>query len=474
MSFHQTLFLLFVTLLPLVVPFSEAFSLPIPPSSNSNSIAYLQSLGISSSSISSLPHLPPPSDLLPTVDYLKNLYGLKEMVKAVEMNPSLLLTRGLGDVKCRPLSPLLRARGFTEKEIENIHSKYPQILGLTNSSQCEYVISYLRSIVGVADGGAKAVCKVVTRHPWILGLKTSNLELTHIFLTEDLGLGEKTMRVIVTRFLPIYGLSLNGNVRESVEKIRAALGLEAGEFRKVMERHPGIVLLKEENFNEKVEYFEAAMGLGAAKKIVLNCPSVFSLSLSKTLIPRVEYLKSVWPDDIEFSKRVNEYPALMSLSVENNVRPTLDWFYKNGYEVDDIRGRYLAASLYKRIVPRWLFWKEVDGEVRDLEGVLSGFGDDDNDDDNDRRDGKEVVEGWKEDGKEGRKGRGREGRRKMKGGNPPLNVLTTASDLKFCEWIGVQGNRFNSWKEGDGGTRCDNEIFIMKLGLMVETGRKII
>ena len=187
MSFHQTLVLLFVTLLPLVVPFSEAFSLPLPPSSTSNSIALLQSLGISSSSISSLPHLPPPSDLHPTVDYLKNLYGLKEMVKAVEMNPSLLLTRGLGDVKCRPLSPLLRASGFTEKEIENIHSRYPQILGLTNSSQCEYVISYLRSIVGAGDGDAKAVCKVVTRHPWILGLKTSNLELTHIFLTEDLG-----------------------------------------------------------------------------------------------------------------------------------------------------------------------------------------------------------------------------------------------------------------------------------------------
>ena len=58
-------------------------------------------------------------------------------------------------------------------------------------------------------------------------------------LRSSAGLGEKTMRVIVTRFLPIYGLSLNGNVRESVERIRAALGLEAGEFRKVMERHPG-------------------------------------------------------------------------------------------------------------------------------------------------------------------------------------------------------------------------------------------
>jgi hypothetical protein len=77
---------------------------------------------------------------------------------------------------------------------------------------------------------------------------------------------------------------------------------------------------------------------------------------------------------------LQEYPNILTLSVEGNLKPTMVFFNKTGYtqlnenwelvspaagvlnnKLSDpsqpyIRGRYIAASLYNRLLPRWHYW----------------------------------------------------------------------------------------------------------------------
>ena len=89
-------------------------------------------------------------------------------------------------------------------------------------------------------------------------------------------------------------------------------------------RHPGILLISEENFLAKAEYFSEVLSAEAARRLATSSPSVYSLSLN-TLTPRLSYLfVELWPSRALLSKRVEEYPVVLTLEVKGNVKPTLE------------------------------------------------------------------------------------------------------------------------------------------------------
>mmetsp|Transcript_28082 Transcript_28082/g.43041 ORF Transcript_28082/g.43041 Transcript_28082/m.43041 type:complete len:177 (+) Transcript_28082:3-533(+) len=84
------------------------------------------------------------------------------------------------------------------------------------------------------------------------------------------------------------------------------------------------------------------------------------------------------------SKRLKEYPNVLTLSLEGNIQPTMDFFRRTGYAALDsdfyvvdvnrnvkdqerqqgtdvhqsIPGRYIASSLFNRLLPRWHFYMQ--------------------------------------------------------------------------------------------------------------------
>jgi len=114
------------------------------------------------------------------------------------------------------------------------------------------------------------------------------------------------------------------------------------------------------------------------------------LSLKNNIIPTVEFLakawgasspKIEWQDDAlivvktpptnekdkeSLSSLLKEFPNILTMSLEGNIQPTLTFFNRTGYiRLDEefrfqhvnnarpIRGRYIAASLFNRLLPRW-------------------------------------------------------------------------------------------------------------------------
>ncbi len=133
-----------------------------------------------------------------------------------------------------------------------------------------------------------------------------------------------------------------------------------------------------------------------AARILATAPSAYSLSLTENIIPKVEYLARLWGSDRTTSSsctendiddgrgrrrnsladNLREFPTILTLSKEGNIIPTISFYNMTGYVALDsngvprvhvsstqqprfvIRSRYIATSLYNRLLPRWHFLLE--------------------------------------------------------------------------------------------------------------------
>merc|ERR1712078_875538 len=165
-------------------------------------------------------------------------------------------------------------------------------------------------------------------------------------------------------------------------------------LKKCILTYPQLLGLSLSNLQSKTEYFDS-IGSTLAVRIVRKCPAIYSLNLDQNIIPTIEFLAKIWGMDIgnakaaskmtrktkisnnEFVSMLHEYPNIVTLSLETNLQPTMMFFNKTGYTSLDedwrlasvpsetlknsspsvttsrIRGRYIAASLYNRLLPRW-------------------------------------------------------------------------------------------------------------------------
>lgn len=213
--------------------------------------------------------------------------------------------------------------------------------------------------------------------------------------------------------------------REENEKI--------DQIRKCIVNHPQLMGLSLKNLDSKKSYFDAIDDLDSnqrmealACRIIIRSPSIYSLNLRNNIIPTIELLAKVWgrkPPTVRWTAAdmlildqecvteevltgasgvgslaslLGEYPTILGLSLEGNIQPTLTFYNKTGYiKLDShwnsildladkdtvglghlqtdivpvIRGRYIAASLFQRLLPRWHYFlvneERLRGENKD-------------------------------------------------------------------------------------------------------------
>jgi len=210
----------------------------------------------------------------------------------------------------------------------------------------------------------------------------------------------------------VKGLSVQDNLQPTLDLLSELLLLQeenrsADRLRRVLLSHPQILGLSLENLRAKISYFDAIDRLapdGAttslASRVLIRAPAVYSLSLRDNIVPTVEYLARVWgtatvpmrweagfavvdSDGTAVSNPkcqtnhgpsslaalLGEYPSILTLSLKRNIQPTIGFYQRAGYLTlnDDhgrltrsadgklhvIRGRYIAVSLFNRLLPRW-------------------------------------------------------------------------------------------------------------------------
>ena len=188
-------------------------------------------------------------------------------------------------------------------------------------------------------------------------------------------------------------------------------------LRRSILKHPQLLSLSLRNLRAKRDYFDGIDGIGEpfppkddvewkgkartksdttlAAMILATAPSAYSLCLTENITPKVEYLANLRGSDRttcstctesyidgrvrrrnSLADNLREFPTILTLSKEGNITPTISFFNMMGFVALDsngvfraqesstqqpqlvIRNRYIASSLYGRLLPRWHFLLE--------------------------------------------------------------------------------------------------------------------
>jgi mTERF len=348
------------------------------------------------------------------------------------------------------------------------------------------VVSYLRSILQVPDTDPQiavtesstlrataTIGKLILAHPSIFQLSVpDNLRPRIQYLQDRLALSDADLACLIRSSSgAILGLSVTRNIQPTLELLSSMLP-SSNDLRKTLVSHPQILGLSLSNLRAKIEYFNKLdslawhnnncsavdrEGISLASRILMRSPTIFSLSLRENIRPTVEFLGRIWgaatpsdpsvddcaPVSVSSSKTLTpiapllfEYPSILTLSLKGNIQPTVNFYVRAGYlSLNDdgrldtshgrekiVRGRYIAASLFTRLLPRWNFYcEQKQGENENL-----------------------FVP-------------------------PPLHVLAGTTDNVFCEKCGLKLELYTLFKE----TAIPRLKFSSQFDTWLHTGRPI-
>ena len=363
----------------------------------------------------------------------------------------------------------------TRKVIARIVTNNPSLLHLSIENNLQPTVEFLQNYCFMDNHG---LANLIRSCPGVLGFSVEdNLLPTTIFLMKEVGLSPNYSSICKQKF--DKGLALDRKVDEK----------EILNLKRCLSRHPQILGLSIENLKRKVEYFDAIDLLSLnengklnrkpshqslATRIAISAPSTYSLNLQENIIPKVQCLAKLWGveypnfETLSFEKekinatatefknkmqhslttRLSEYPAVLTLSLEGNIEPTIQFYNRTGYvnlneigelinwkrektisivdESNDqkdelsvlpgikfvndkdfadsasvVRGRHLATSLFNRLLPRWHFL--IDNVNENDDGPISL--------------------------------------------PPPIHVLASATDEKFAEYYNVDPVDYQNYKK---------------------------
>ena len=362
--------------------------------------------------------------LRPTVEFLQSLYDDSLFLTAITRNPNLLLTSGTGykgDDDLNLVETFLRTDlGLSQNCINKLKRSDPQLFQLS-MVQLLSVVSFLRHIlekrnvdeaskVGTpcssttATATTKIIAKLIVTHPMIFQLSVNeNLVPRMRYLQERCHLVDKDLAALLKSSCgAILGLSIKDNIEPTIDLLSNMLS--NNELRKVLLSHAQILGLSLNNLRSKIAYFDAIDRMSPsnhahtrkpslASRILQKAPAAYSLSLTGNIIPTVKFLANIWGkpylnndvnvlDETTYESQspeqhqnasslaslLGECPSILTVSLDGNIKPTVEFYTRTGYvsldnngilqansdgKVIIIRGRYITASLFHRLLPRW-------------------------------------------------------------------------------------------------------------------------
>lgn len=361
--------------------------------------------------------------------------------------------------------------GLTIMQIAKLKKTHPAVF-LRSLSKVQETIEYLLTTFTSSEKtvGKFTIGKMIKANPNILNLSVSNVNPKVSFLNEcgfDTG---QEIDMLCKKYPGILCLSLDSNLRPTVNILQdlMAAAVDASNSKnalyKSLSLHPQLLALSPNNIASKAAYFDSiektvkpnddkdsSPDVGTktflAARMAMSAPSVYSLSLDN-IRQKVRCLSSLWSvgDDERSSqgtnhsinivaKRIFEYPNILTLSLEGNIQPTISFYNRTGYvnlrnenmmdgandekKATYLPARYLATSLYNRLLPRWNYHIVEEGDRLKEEK--------ESDDD-----GESVSIRLATNPDDNR---------------PPLHILAGATDETFCERMNYDYETYMKFKE---------------------------
>lgn len=297
------------------------------------------------------------SNLVDVVENFPNT-PVKEKVSAEVVSPNVILDpKKLPDVtaKSRKLKAMARVSGSVPTEKLPQHVIYLIELGMDLEDIQQVTRKFPAFAYYSLDGKVRPVVE---------------------FLLE-LGIPKSEIPIILRKRPQLCGISLSENLIPTM-KFLESLGLDKKKWAKVIYRFPPLLTYSRQKLMSTVDFlYEMGLTAQDVGKILTRCPNIISYSVEENLRPTAEYFSLL---GINVAVVLQRSPQTFGLSIEGNLKPITAFFLEKGYSLEDLRtmilryGTLYTFSLVDNMIPKWNFFLTMDYPQSELVKFPQFFG----------------------------------------------------------------------------------------------------
>ncbi|PIA51263.1 hypothetical protein AQUCO_01100241v1 [Aquilegia coerulea] len=193
----------------------------------------------------------------------------------------------------------------------------------------------------------------------------------------ELGVPRSDIPTILHKRPQLCGISLSENLIPTMTYLEN-LGVDKRQWAKVIHRLPALLTYSRQKVKITVDYL-SEIGLSAENigKILTRCPHIISYSVDDNLRPTADYFRSL---GVDVGILLHRSPQTFGLSIEANLKPVTEFFLERGYSIEEVGtmvsryGALYTFSLVENLIPKWEYFLTMDYPRSELVKFPQFFG----------------------------------------------------------------------------------------------------
>lgn len=192
-----------------------------------------------------------------------------------------------------------------------------------------------------------------------------------------IGVPESEIPIILGKRPQLCGISISDNILPTM-KLLESLGVDQKQWAKVIYRTPALLTYSRQKLNTTVDFLhETGVPPENVGKILTRYPNIISYSVEDKLKPTVQYFRSI---GVDVAHLLYRSPQTFGLSVESNIKPVTDFFLEKGFTLVELRtmisrfGIFYTFSLTENLIPKWEFFLTMGYDKSDIVKFPQYFG----------------------------------------------------------------------------------------------------
>ncbi|KAM7279559.1 hypothetical protein ACFE04_006693 [Oxalis oulophora] len=218
---------------------------------------------------------------------------------------------------------------------------------------------------------------IARKHPYFAYLTLDSKIRPTVDFLFHLGVSKSNIHSIISRTPQLCGLSLSNNLIPTMTFLEG-LGLDKMKWPKVIYHSPVLLTLSRHKIQSTVDFL-TEMGISEQKigKILTKYPNILLYSVENNLRPTAEYFRSL---GVDIAMLLYQAPSVFGLSIDSNLKCVTNFFLDKGFSIQEIGTMVSRFSplynlgLVQSLIPKWEFFLTLDYPRSELVKVPSYFG----------------------------------------------------------------------------------------------------
>ncbi|KAK9104185.1 hypothetical protein Scep_021029 [Stephania cephalantha] len=194
----------------------------------------------------------------------------------------------------------------------------------------------------------------------------------------NLGVPQSDIPFILKKRPQLCGISLSDNLIPTMAYLEG-WGVDKTQWAKVIYRFPALLTYSRQKLTTTLAFLHEEVGISKQSigKILTRCPHIISYHIEDNLRPTIEYFSSM---GVDVAVLLHRSPTVVGLSIEANLKPITNFFLNKGFTMQDVStmisryGALYTFSLEVNLIPKWEFFLTMDYPSSELVKFPQYFG----------------------------------------------------------------------------------------------------